>query len=104
MAAAAAMRSAEARASEGPGIGPRRPRDVSGVPMTEPDVRSLYRGDPEGFVAARDALAKRLRDEGRDADAAEVKKLRRPTVAAWALDRLADDAPDAIRELPDAGA
>ena len=72
--------------------------------MTEAEVRELYRGAPEGFIAARDALAKRLRDEGRDGDAAEVKKLRRPTVAAWALDRLADDASDAIGELLDAGA
>jgi hypothetical protein len=72
--------------------------------VTEADIRELYRGAPEGFIAARDALAKRLRDEGRDGDAAEVKKLRRPTVAAWALDRLADDAPDEIRQLLDAGA
>ena len=72
--------------------------------MTEADVRALYRGAPEGFIAARDALAKRLRDEGRDGDAAEVKKLRRPTVAAWALDQLADDASNTIGELLDAGA
>ena len=72
--------------------------------MTDAEVRELYRSAPEGFIAARDALAKRLRDEGRDGDAAEVKKLRRPTVAAWALDRLADDASDTIGELLDAGA
>ena len=72
--------------------------------MTEADVRDLYRGAPEGFISARDALAKRLRDEGRDGDAAEVKKLRRPTVAAWALDQLADDGSNTIGELLDAGA
>lgn len=72
--------------------------------MIEPEVRELYRSAPEGFIVARDALAKRLRDEGRDADAAEAKKLRRPTVPAWALDRLADEAPDAIAELLEAGA
>ena len=74
------------------------------TPETSPEVRELYRSAPEGFIAARDSLAKRLRDDGRDADAAEVKKLRRPTVAAWALDRLADVAPDAIAALLDAGA
>ena len=47
---------------------------------------------------------KRLRDEGRDGDAAEVKKLRRPTVAAWALDQLSVDASNTIGELLDAGA
>ena len=68
------------------------------------EVKELYRGPPEGFIGARDALVKRLRDEGRDDDAAEVKKLRRPTVAAWALDRLAVDASNTIGELLDAGA
>ena len=68
------------------------------------DVRELYRSAPEGFIAARDSLAKRLREDGRDADADEVKKLRRPTVAAWALDRLADVAPDEVGALLDAGA
>lgn len=72
--------------------------------MIAPEVRELYRSAPEGFIAARDALVKRLRDEGLDADAAGVKKLRRPTMAAWALDRLADEAPDAIGELLEAGA
>jgi hypothetical protein len=74
------------------------------TPETTPEVRELYRSAPEGFIAARDILAKRLRDDGRDADAAEVKKLRRPTVAAWSLDRLADIAPDGIEALLDAGA
>jgi hypothetical protein len=72
--------------------------------VTDADVWELYHGAPEGFITARDALAKRLRDEGRDVDSAGVKKLRRPTVAAWALDQLADSASDAIRELLDAGA
>ena len=80
--------------------GSREPDD----PGTTPEVRELYRSAPEGFIAARDSLAKRLREDGRDADADEVKKLRRPTVAAWALDRLADVAPDEIGALLDAGA
>lgn len=74
------------------------------TPEATSEVRELYRSAPEGFIAARDILAKRLRDDGRDADAAEVKKLRRPTVAAWSLDRLADLAPDGIEALLDAGA
>jgi hypothetical protein len=72
--------------------------------MTVPEVRELYRSAPEGFIAARDVLVKRLRDEGRDADAAEVKKFRRPTVAAWALDRLTYQAADEVDELLAAGA
>ena len=77
---------------------------MAGEPVVAPEVRELYGGAPEGFIAARDALVKRLRDEGRDADAVAVKKLRRPTVAAWALDRLAVEAPDTIGELLEAGA
>jgi hypothetical protein len=67
-------------------------------------VRELYRSAPDGFIAARDALVERLREDGRDGEAAQVKKLRRPTVAAWALDRLADVAPDVVAALLDAGA
>lgn len=69
----------------------------------DPEVQELYRGPPEGFIAARDGLVQRLREEGRDTDAAAVKKLRRPTVAAWALDRLAEDQPDALGALLEAG-
>jgi hypothetical protein len=43
---------------------------------------------PEEFVAARDALAKRLKAEGKTAEAAEVKGLRRPTVTRWIADQV----------------
>ena len=53
------------------------------------DVAALYAGAPERFVAARDELASRLKGSG-DAEAAKrVKALRRPTTAAWAVDRVA---------------
>lgn len=38
---------------------------------------------PEGFVAARDELAKRLKAEGDAYEATAIKKLRKPTVAQW---------------------
>ncbi|MGE3836075.1 MAG: hypothetical protein AB7H43_15025, partial [Acidimicrobiia bacterium] len=38
---------------------------------------------PEAFVAARDALAKRLRAGGDAAGAAEIRARRRPTVTQW---------------------
>ena len=46
---------------------------------------------------------RRLKDEGRASEAGEVKSLRRPTVAAWALNRLSQASPEAIGELIDAG-
>jgi hypothetical protein len=71
---------------------------------TPPDrVRELYTAAPEDFVAARDELAKQLRADGDDETAATVKKLRRPTVAAWAVDRVAGAEPGLLEELLSAG-
>ncbi len=63
------------------------------------EIDKLYDLEPEGFVTARDALAKKLRDAGRADDAAEVRALRRPTVAAWALNRLAREQEKQLAEL-----
>ena len=68
-----------------------------------PEAAGLYREAPESFIAARDALAERLRADDRDDDAAAVKALRKPTVVAWALNQLADRDPDGMRALLDAG-
>lgn len=63
-----------------------------------PDLRieldELYGTPPDDFVAARNALVKRLRVEKRRAEATEVAALRKPPRAVWALNRLAlsDDA------------
>lgn len=68
------------------------------------EIDGLFALDPGQFVAARDQLAKRLRAEGqRDASAA-VKKLRRPTVVAWALNQVARAHPDEVTKLAEAGA
>lgn len=68
-----------------------------------PEASELYRGAPESFIAARDALVDRLRADGYDDDAAAVKALRKPTVVAWALNQLADRDPDGMRALLEAG-
>jgi hypothetical protein len=49
----------------------------------------LYGLDPASFTAARNALAKRLRGGGDKAQAAEIAKLRRPPITAWALNQVA---------------
>ncbi len=67
------------------------------------EAAALFQGAPEGFVAARDALAARLREQGRPEDASAVKRLRKPTVVAWALDQLAARDPDGVGALLDAG-
>lgn len=67
------------------------------------EAAALFHGAPERFVAARDALAARLREQERAEDASAVKRLRKPTVVAWALDQLATRDPDGVHALLDAG-
>jgi hypothetical protein len=43
---------------------------------------------PEEFVAARNAAAKKLQSEGKPDEAAEVKRLRKPTVTRWVADQV----------------
>jgi hypothetical protein len=67
------------------------------------EVDALFELRPGEFVAARDALAKRLRGHGQRADAAEVRALARPTVAAWAVNQLARREPEWTQALATAG-
>jgi hypothetical protein len=69
----------------------------------EAEAERLYGLEPEAFVAARDAAAKALRGDGRKAEAAAVAKLRKPSVAAWVVNRLARDEPDLVEALLNAG-
>jgi hypothetical protein len=64
-------------------------------------VADLYQRRPSEFIAARTALARALRDAGRGDDAQAVQALRRPTVAAWALNRLCRTQRDRLSELLD---
>jgi len=64
----------------------------------------LYRADPGEFVAARDALAKELREAGEREEAERVKKLRRPSAAAWLLNAVALGKPKPLREFAKASA
>ncbi len=66
-------------------------------------VDELYSGDPDRFTASRNELAAGLKAEGRNQDASEVRALRKPTVAAWAVNRLVRDAPADIDALLAAG-
>lgn len=59
----------------------------------------LYRAPPEEFILTRARLERELRDAGHTDEAAAIKRLRRPSLGVWAVNRLARDAPDAIDEL-----
>ncbi len=59
----------------------------------------LYELAPADFTAARDERARQARDAGqRDAGDA-IRKLRRPTVSAWMVNRLAREAADQVGRL-----
>jgi hypothetical protein len=71
--------------------------------MADDPATHLYSLDLEEFVAARDALVKELRAGGDREAAAAVKKLAKPTRAAWAVNRLVRDRPGEIAALVEAG-
>jgi hypothetical protein len=69
----------------------------------EAAIDHLYALPLDEFTAARDELARRLRREG-DGDAgAEVKRLRKPSVAAWALNQVRRNNPEQSDKLIEAG-
>jgi hypothetical protein len=66
-------------------------------------VVELY-GLPAGqFVAARNQLAKAVRDRGDEPTAAAIVALRKPTVAAWLANQLVRADPDGIHALTELG-
>jgi hypothetical protein len=67
------------------------------------DADELYGLPLERFVGERGALAKALRADGRREEAAEVAGLRKPSVAAWAVNQLVRTQGRAMGELFDAG-
>ena len=71
--------------------------DKGAVEVEAPE--DLYVLPLDNFTAARDSLARRLKSEGDDDGARAVASLRKPSVAAWALNRVARDDPDAIEKL-----
>jgi hypothetical protein len=75
---------------------------VSDRVSDDDEVDALFTLDPEEFVPARDAIVRRLRKTDRSA-AAEVAKLRRPTVPAWALNVVAREHPREIQAVLKAG-
>jgi hypothetical protein len=69
----------------------------------EAGIERLFGLAPEEFVAARDELARRLRKDGDGAAAKRVAGLRRPTVAAWAVNQAARRRPELVTDLIEAG-
>ncbi len=71
--------------------------------MSRMDPRDLYGLPLERFTEERNAEAKRLRQDGRRDEAAEVAKLKKPSVAAWAVNQLVRTQPRDVDALLQAG-
>ncbi len=66
-------------------------------------AKDLFGLAPEGFIEARDALARRIADEDEPELAAAIKKLRKPTVVAWAVNTASRERPADVVDLLRAG-
>ena len=62
------------------------------------EAERLLAAAPDEFVAERDRLAKKLRDEGHPEEAAVVAALRKPSAVVFAVNRAARDRPQAARD------
>lgn len=63
----------------------------------------LYAGEPASFVASRTAAARAAKSEGDAELARRIQALRKPTTAAFFVNRLARDGSPALAELSDLG-
>ncbi|HYZ11502.1 MAG TPA: hypothetical protein VE962_06365 [Actinomycetota bacterium] len=71
--------------------------------MAQDDIDRLFEAPPDQFVAERDRLSAALRERGESDLASEVKKLRKPTLPAWALNQLVRRQRREVDELLQAG-
>src|SRR5437763_4336427 len=71
--------------------------------MAPSESSELYGLPPDRFIAERDALVRALRSDGQREEAAAVARLRKPSVAAWAVNQLARTQARAMTHLFAAG-
>jgi hypothetical protein len=76
---------------------------LASVPDLDRELDTLYDLPLEEFTKARNDLASRLRKAHQSEAAAEVRALKKPTVVAWAANRLARDEPKLTAALLEAG-
>jgi len=76
---------------------------VTGEDEARERARELYGLAPEGFIEGRDALAQQLAEGGEPEIAAAIKKLRKPTLVAWAVNVASRERPADVAALLRAG-
>ena len=79
------------------------PPPLASVPDLDRELDALYDLPLEEFTKARNDLAGRLRKAHQSEAAAEVRGLKKPSVVAWAANRLARDEPKLTAGLLEAG-
>ncbi|MFI2365240.1 hypothetical protein [Promicromonospora sp. NPDC019610] len=66
-------------------------------------VDALYTQPLDGFVAARDAAARQVADDGDRLGAERIKRLPKPSVAAWVINHVVRERPDDVAALTAVG-
>jgi hypothetical protein len=84
--------------------GVRHDRTMPGKDALSAAIEDLYSHDPESFVDRRGALANRARQDGDTKAAHAITGLRRPTKAAWIINRLVRAEPEIAAGLAELGA
>jgi hypothetical protein len=79
------------------------PRPLASVPDLDHELDELYGLPLEEFTQARNGLAARLRKAHQDEAAEAVRALKKPSVVAWAANRLAREEPKLTAALLQAG-
>lgn len=72
------------------------------MPAADEAIDELYAAPLEEFVARRDQLARELRADDKDA-AAAVKRLRKPSRVAWAVNQAVRRSPKLLDDVVEAG-
>jgi hypothetical protein len=67
-------------------------------------MQSLYAASPDEFMEARSALVVAAKADGQASTAKEIGQLRKPSLAAWAVNLTARTVPEVVASLTDLGA
>jgi hypothetical protein len=67
-------------------------------------MQRLYAASPDEFMEARSALVVAAKADGQASTAKEIGQLRKPSLAAWAVNLTARTVPDVVVSLTDLGA
>jgi hypothetical protein len=67
--------------------------------VTSSEIDALYGLPLKEFTPARNALASKLSKAGKKDEAARVKKLAKPSIGAWAINRIAREHPGFVERF-----